>query len=284
MGCQKVFSDRRVFMFNKTLVEVSSCKADIIWITQITCKRVNNALFTLVYSSRVKMERSLAHSWSKDCLLKTMIHHAYALSSTTEAFDQECTRLCSIFTRLDYPLVMINSIITKTIQSLSFGTREKNKEDSSIVRVILPFKDQTSANAVRRQMHDLSHKIGTTLQPVFTSRKLEQDLKPREIKPPIIVDLQSIVYSFTCDLCDSDYVGFTARHLHQRLVEHKYSAIGKHFSTAHGDTSLLKESQFRILKKCQGKLDCLVYEMLFIKERNPSLNTQTDSIRAKLVV
>ena len=31
-------------------------------------------------------------------------------------------------------------------------------------------------------------------------------------------------------------------------------------------------------------IDCLVYEMLFIKERNPSLNTQTDSIRAKLFV
>ena len=219
----------------------------------------------------------------KDCLLKTMIHRAYALSSTTEAFDQECTRLRSIFTRLDYPLAMINSIITKTIQSLSFGTREKNKEDSSVVRVILPFKDQTSANAVRRQMRDLSHKIGTTLQPVFTSRKLEQDLKPSEIKPPI-VNQQCVVYSFTCDLCDSDYVGFTARHLHQRIVEHKYSAIGKHFSTAHRDTSLLKESQFCILKKCQGKFDCLVYEMLFIKERNPSLNTQTDSIRAKLFV
>ena len=219
----------------------------------------------------------------KDCLLKTMIHRAYALSSTTEAFDQECTRLRSIFTRLDYPLAMINSIITKTIQSLSFGTREKNKEDSSVVRVIVPFKDQTSANAVRRQMRDLSYKIGTTLQPVFTSRKLEQDLKPSEIKPPI-VNQQCVVYSFTCDLCDSDYVGFTARHLHQLIAEHKYSAIGKHFSTVHGDTSLLKESQFRILKKCQGKFDCLVYEMLFIKERNPSLNTQTDSIRAKLFV
>ena len=99
-----------------------------------------------------------------------------------------------------------------------------------------------------------------------------------------IVNRQCVVYSFSCDLCDSDYVGFTARHLHQRIVEHKYSAIGKHFSTAHGDTSLLKESQFRILKKCQGKFDCLIYEMLFIKKRNPSLSTQTDSIRAKLFV
>ena len=76
-----------------------------------------------------------------------MIHRAYALSSMTEAFDQECTRLRSIFTQPDYPLAMINSSITKTIQSFSFGMREKNKEDSSVVRVSLPFKDETSAIA-----------------------------------------------------------------------------------------------------------------------------------------
>ena len=169
----------------------------------------------------------------KDCLLKTMIHCEYALSSTTEAFNQECTRLRSVFTRLDYPSAMINSSITKTIQNFSFGTREKNKEDSSVVRLSLPFKDQTSANAVKRQMRDLSHKIGITLQPVFIRRKLEQDLKPIQIKPPI-VNQQCVVYSFTCYLCDSGCVGFTARHLHQRIVEHKNSAIGKHFSTAHG--------------------------------------------------
>jgi len=35
-----------------------------------------------------------------------------------------------------------------------------------------------SVNGVKRQMRDLSHEIGTALQPVFISRKLEQDLKP----------------------------------------------------------------------------------------------------------
>ena len=217
----------------------------------------------------------------KDCLLKTMIYRAYALSSTNEAFNQECTRLRSIFTRLDYPITMINSTINKFIRNISSGENDARVEDNSILRITLPFKDQTSANSVRRQMRDLSYKIGTTLQPVFVSKKLEQDLMPKEIKPPI-VNQQCVVYSFSCDLCDADYVGYTARHLHQRIVEHKNSAIGKHFLEAHGNTSLLKESQFRILRKCQRKFDCLVYEMLFIKERNPSLNTQADSIRAKL--
>ena len=53
-------------------------------------------------------------------------------------------------------------------------------------------------------MCDLSPKIGITLQPVFVSRKLEQDLKHREITP-LIVNQQCVVYSFTHDLCDSDY-------------------------------------------------------------------------------
>ena len=35
-------------------------------------------------------------------------------------------------------------------------------------------------------MRDLSHKIGTTIQPVFIRKKLGQDLNRKEIKPPIV--------------------------------------------------------------------------------------------------
>ena len=93
---------------------------------------------------------------------------------------------------------MINSTITKTIQNFSFGTREKNEVDSSGVRVNLPFKDQTSANAVKR-MRDLSHKIDITLQHVFVSRKLEQDLKPREIKPLNVICVMQIMSTIRLD-------------------------------------------------------------------------------------
>ena len=46
----------------------------------------------------------------------------------------------------------------------------------------------------------------------------------------------------------------------------------------------MRESQFTVLRKCQSKFDCLVFEMLFIKKLKPNLNIQTDSIRAKLFV
>ena len=67
---------------------------------------------------------------------------------------------------------------------------------------------------------------------------------------------------------------YTARHLHQRIAEHKNSAIGRHFLEAHGNNNLLKENQFTVLRKCQSKFDCLVFEMLFIKNLKRNLNTQ----------
>ena len=135
-----------------------------------------------------------------------------------------------------------------------------------------------AASAVRRQLCDLSGKIAVTLQPIFVNKKLEQDPKPS------IVSQHCVVYKFACDLCDADYVGYTARHLPQRIAEHKYWAIGKHLLDAHGDKNLINEDQFRFPKKCHGKFDCLVYEILFLKELRSSLNTQSDSISAKLFV
>ena len=54
-----------------------------------------------------------------------------------------------------------------------------------------------------------------------------------------------------CDLCDVDYVGYTARHLFQRVAEHKNSAIGKHFHEAHGRRDRLNESKLCMDKKME---------------------------------
>ena len=64
--------------------------------------------------------------------------------------------------------------------------------------------------------------------------------------------------------------------------EHKGSAIGNHLREQHNMAPNDIARRFKILRKCQNKLDCLIFEMLFIKELKPSLNKQCDSIRAKL--
>ena len=116
--------------------------------------------------------------------------------------------------------------------------------------VPLPFKDQKSANSVKREMQNLSAKIGVQIKLVFQSKKISQVLSPKEKKPPI-VNNQCVVYKFQCDLCDTDYVGYTTRH--QRIGEHKYSAIGRHLEDHGLSKSDLKDKQFSVLRKCRSK-------------------------------
>ena len=75
-------------------------------------------------------------------------------------------------------------------------------------------------------------------------------------------------------MCDAGYVDFTRRHLHQSIEEHKnvLSFIGKHFRVEHSLDPKDLNKNFKILKKCKNKFDCLIYEMFFIHELRPSLS------------
>ena len=135
---------------------------------------------------------------------------------------------------------------------------ENTSDDSSTIMVLLPFKDQKSANSVKRQMQILSANIGVQIKPVFHTIRIGQILALKD-KKPSIVNNQCVVYKFQCDMCDADYVGYTARHLHQRINEHKYSAIGRHLGQ-HGLLKIaLADKQFSVLKKCICKFDCLIF-------------------------
>ena len=121
------------------------------------------------------------------------------------------------------------------------------------VLIILPFKDHKSADSIRRQLSDLGKKIDRVLQLVFTIRKILKDLKVMETKPSLL-NQQCIVYDLTRNSCDSNYTGQTNDEHNQK-------------------TSNLHE-QFVILKKCSGNFDCFVYEMLLIRKKRTTLNTQ----------
>ena len=91
------------------------------------------------------------------------------------------------------------------------------------------------------------------------------------------------MYEFQCNSCDSNYIGYTSR-LHLRIEEHKYSVIDKQLKDKYNQRPTNLHEQFTILKKCRGKFGCLINEMLLIRKKRPTLNTQNDSIPAKLFI
>ena len=82
-----------------------------------------------------------------------------------------------------------------------------------MTRVVIPFKEQDSVTFVKTQLKDLSLKLHTTIQTVFVSKKIGQNLHECETKPQV-VHQQFVVYHFQCNLCDTGtYVGYTRGHI-----------------------------------------------------------------------
>ena len=108
-----------------------------------------------------------------------MLDRAHRLSSSWAYFSEECDRLKKVFTNLKYPERLINSTINTFLHSRIVDQQPSQtpKETRAIVHVVIPFKDQESANYVKKEFKDLSIKVQTTVQPVFDNRKIAQDLK-----------------------------------------------------------------------------------------------------------
>ena len=120
----------------------------------------------------------------KRSLLMTMLNRAHCLSSSPDIFAEECDNLRGIFLKLKYPEKLINSTITRFIDSRN-QQQLRDVQRNAPVRIILPFKDQRSADIVRRQLSDLGKKINSDIRPVFTSKKIADDIRLAEAKPPL---------------------------------------------------------------------------------------------------
>ena len=80
-----------------------------------------------------------------------------------------------------------------------------------------------------------------------------------------------------CYLCDTGYyIGYTMRHLDKRVEEHKHkqSSICKHHMSKHGTIPRDLTENITVLRKCKGKFERLLHEMLFKQKEKPPLNIQ----------
>ena len=152
-----------------------------------------------------------------------MLDQAFKPSSNWSLFHEECIHLKTLFLQLTYPEHLIHSMISNFITSKQTpATPRKSTPDLQSVQIVLPLKEQKSADFVHKQLKDLGKLLNIDFCPVFISRKVGEDLKHKEIKPALINE-QSVVYKCECGWCDASCVGYTCRHLYQRIDEHKRS-------------------------------------------------------------
>ena len=92
----------------------------------------------------------------------------------------------------------------------------------------------------------------------------------QEIRPPI-VNQQPVVYKLACVMRCIHKTGTD-----QIVEEHKHflSSIGKHLRDDHHGIPRDFDKQLFELKNAKHKFDCLLYEMVYIREIKLCLNVQ----------
>ena len=153
--------------------------------------KIGKQLKTCVYRKTTNKGLLLHHQSDVDARCKRsllMLNRAHCLSSSPDLFAEERDNLKGIFLQLKYPENHINSKIPIFIESRN-QQQVRDVQANLPVRIILPLKNQRSADVVRRQLSDLGKKINSNLRPVFTSKKIADDIKIAEAKPPLILYL-----------------------------------------------------------------------------------------------
>ena len=99
-----------------------------------------------------------------------MLNRAYRLSSSWHHFSNECERLKTLFDRLKYPPApgWLSYFNLHWYQQYKATNQDPESSKQKVLRIALPFKDQKSADDVKKQLANLSNVnvIGTKIQPV----------------------------------------------------------------------------------------------------------------------
>ena len=204
-----------------------------------------------------------------------MLLRAYRICSSWSAFHEECLTLMQVFSRLEYPQSMIErsikAVITDSLKQRS--PPQTSSTEPEPIRLVLPYKSDKLSQQLRLDLRPLSRSLDSNIQPVFTSRKLQQLVTAPVQKDPL-VSRSRVVYDYHC-ACDMHYVGFTARHLHQRVSEHQRStsAIWTH---CRASSCAFDSERFSIIAKCSSQYECQVREAIEIYFRRPALNRKEE--------
>ena len=80
-----------------------------------------------------------------------MLDRAYRISSDWSYFSQECDRFATVFLKLKYPRHLFNLAVKQFVDSKVADQQQILPTDTTPapIPVVIPFKDQVSANIVK---------------------------------------------------------------------------------------------------------------------------------------
>ena len=229
----------------------------------------------------------------KTGVINTLLHRAYAISSSWTHIHKEISRVRQLLTNNNFPIDLIDKEINKFLTNkLETSVIENQPPTGSIVYY---FENQMTSN-YKNDEKSLHNIIEKHVKPVKDNEKVKlivfyRNKKLSKLfiknKPITTIDASKehhVVYQYTCDheSCNSanKYIGYTTTTLYQRFGCHTQNgSIKKHLTEEHAATSLRRSDLIKntkVLHRDNRRRDLIFIEALYIKELSPTLNAQDE--------
>ena len=176
----------------------------------------------------------------KTSIVKTLVHRAYRICSDWTPFHDEMTRIKQRLVNADYPLHLVDDLISRTLSKLIKNPKPEN--ESTDINFFLenknPFqmvKEETSLrNILQRHLIPTSKEKRIQVKIFYRNKKLSSKFSTRNRSG---TDDNHVVYQFDCpeDCCTQSYIGYTTLTVGARAKQHRYkpSKIHEHFRIEH---------------------------------------------------
>ena len=266
----------------------------------VTVERSDNSFITNVY--RKPTFTGLGISFFSFCTkqfkinsVKTLIHRAYNICSTYNYLHTEFKFLENFFFKNGFPTKVIQTYICKFLSKMYNPVATVPQSDSSFY-ITLPYFGQQSeklkvdlTKLIDKYFNNMSVKIILVNKFNINSFFRFKDTLPLGMR-------SSLVYSYKCAQCASQYVGSTHRTLRMRVAEHAgrsyrtnrilasppHSSIRAHCVDSCEQPITL--GNFNILDTKSNSFDLRILESLYIHRLRPELNDMQSSYPLKIVI
>ena len=220
--------------------------------------------------------------------IKTLLHRAYATTSTWMDLHREITYLISYFSMNKYPksIIMnhINSFLDRTLNPPTRPSIVQKKRVYVRFQYLGPLSFHVR-RTLRKLLNPLFPQIDFRF--IFTNQNTIKNLFPYKDRIPDRLQ-SNVIYQYDCVRCNSDvrYIGQTTCNLAKRIAEHlgvsertgkessapKYSAIRDHCIEKHKLPP--EEENFKIIARSRTKQELGLIEAIYITLQKPLLNKQ----------
>ena len=233
----------------------------------------------------------------KKGLILCLIFRIFSFITDWNKFHQEVLYLKEIFKKNSYPEHFIDKCI-KTFLDKKFSKIEKKLDQKCEVKISLPFMGKYS-NEMKKQLSKLASNflVKTKITIVWNSPRKLRNLFTFKDRLPMRLR-SKILYSYTCDGCNSIYIGKSKRHFAVRAYEHLGLSLrtGKKFTynpNNNNNSGILDHincqnscygniDNFKIIGNASNDFFLRIKESLLISKFKPSLNSKDKSIPLQL--